>query len=136
MRKQAAIESIRAAGAESVNRVKRSFCSYYQLVVITADFMIIVKYNQWGWPWPLVTSHARRSEPPTWQLVRRDVDLVSDVLPFGGLWYAEPNAIGYPKFFSRSHRAGSCEPSLATLAAQFAPQRSDAESSQTEQRKC
>ena len=56
--------------------------------------------------------------------------------PVRGPRYAEPNAIGYPKFFSRSHRAGSCEPSLATLAAQFAPQRSDAESSQTEQRKC
>jgi hypothetical protein len=31
------------------------------------------------------------------------------VLPFGGLWYAEPNAatnaIGYAKFYSRSHDA-------------------------------
>jgi len=31
------------------------------------------------------------------------------VLPFGRLWYAEPtavsNAIGYAKFFSRSHNA-------------------------------
>jgi hypothetical protein len=31
------------------------------------------------------------------------------VLPFGRLWYAEPNAvnnaIGYAKFFSRSHDA-------------------------------
>jgi hypothetical protein len=27
------------------------------------------------------------------------------VLPFGRLWYAEPNAIGYSKFFSRSHDA-------------------------------
>ncbi len=37
----------------------------------------------------------------------RGVDLISDVLPFGRLWYAEPNAIsnaiGYAKFFSRSH---------------------------------
>ena len=69
--------------------------------------MIIVKYNQWGWPWPLVTSHARRSEPPTWQLVRRDVDLVSDVLPFSRLWYGESNAIskavGYARDHSRSH---------------------------------
>jgi len=36
----------------------------------------------------------------------RGVDLISDVLPFGGLWYAGPNAvgnaIGYAKFFSRS----------------------------------
>jgi hypothetical protein len=37
------------------------------------------------------------------------VDLTSDVLPFGRLWYAESNAsanaIGYAKFYSRSHRA-------------------------------
>jgi len=32
-------------------------------------------------------------------------DLISDALPFGRLWYSEPNAIGYPKFFSRSHDA-------------------------------
>jgi hypothetical protein len=32
-------------------------------------------------------------------------DLICDVLPFGRLWYAEPNAIGYSKFFSRSHDA-------------------------------
>jgi hypothetical protein len=33
---------------------------------------------------------------------RRGVDLISDVLPFGRQWYAEPgavsNAIGYAKF--------------------------------------
>jgi hypothetical protein len=38
---------------------------------------------------------------------RRGVDLISDVLPFGALWYGESNAIsnavGYAKFFSRSH---------------------------------
>jgi hypothetical protein len=41
--------------------------------------------------------------------VRRGVDLISDVLPFGRLWYGEPNAvsnaIGYAKFYSRSHDA-------------------------------
>jgi hypothetical protein len=40
---------------------------------------------------------------------KRGVDLISDALPFGALWYGEPNAIsnaiGYAKFFSRSHRA-------------------------------
>jgi len=40
---------------------------------------------------------------------QRGVDLISDVLPFGRLWYGEPdaisNAIGYAKFFSRSHDA-------------------------------
>ncbi len=39
----------------------------------------------------------------------RGVDLISDALPFGSLWYGEPsavsNAIGYAKFFSRSHDA-------------------------------
>jgi hypothetical protein len=39
----------------------------------------------------------------------RGVDLISDALPFGRLWYGEPNAasnaIGYAKFYSRSHRA-------------------------------
>jgi hypothetical protein len=40
---------------------------------------------------------------------KRGVDLISDALPFGRLWYAEPNAIsnaiGYAKFRSRSHPA-------------------------------
>jgi hypothetical protein len=39
----------------------------------------------------------------------RGVDLISDKLPFGRLWYGEPNgvsnAIDYAKFFSRSDRA-------------------------------
>jgi hypothetical protein len=40
---------------------------------------------------------------------RRGVDLISDALPFGRLWYGEPNAasnaIGYAQFYSRSHNA-------------------------------
>jgi hypothetical protein len=40
---------------------------------------------------------------------RRGVDLISDALPFGRLWYGEPNAIcnaiGYAQFYSRSHHA-------------------------------
>ena len=40
---------------------------------------------------------------------KRGVDLISDTLPFGRLWYAEPNAvanvIGYAKHRSRSHHA-------------------------------
>jgi hypothetical protein len=39
----------------------------------------------------------------------RGVDLISDVLPYGALWYAEPNAVGhaisYAKFRSRSQNA-------------------------------
>jgi len=38
---------------------------------------------------------------------KRGVDLISDGLLFGSLWYAGPNAvsnaIGFAKFFSRSH---------------------------------
>jgi hypothetical protein len=30
---------------------------------------------------------------------------ISDALPLGRPWIAEPNAIGYAKFFSRSHDA-------------------------------
>jgi hypothetical protein len=40
---------------------------------------------------------------------KRGVDLISDALPFGQLWYGEPNAvenaIGYAKHRSRSHHA-------------------------------
>jgi hypothetical protein len=40
---------------------------------------------------------------------KRGVDLISDALPFGKLWYAEPNAVSnavdYAKFRSRSHDA-------------------------------
>jgi hypothetical protein len=37
---------------------------------------------------------------------RRGFDLISDVLPFGGLWYAKPDhAIGYAEHRSRSHDA-------------------------------
>jgi hypothetical protein len=40
---------------------------------------------------------------------RRGVDLLSDELPFGRLWYDGPNAaanaIGYAKFYSRSKGA-------------------------------
>ena len=39
----------------------------------------------------------------------RGVDLISDALPYGRLWYAEPNAvsnaIGYAKVYSLSHDA-------------------------------
>jgi hypothetical protein len=39
----------------------------------------------------------------------RGFDLISDVLPFGRLWYGEPNAIsnaiGYAQHRSRSHNA-------------------------------
>jgi hypothetical protein len=35
---------------------------------------------------------------------KRGFDLTSEALPFGRLWYHEPNdAIGYAKFYSRSN---------------------------------
>jgi hypothetical protein len=44
-----------------------------------------------------------------WRKDKRGVNLISDALPFGRLWYGEPNAIanaiGYAKFRSRSHDA-------------------------------
>jgi hypothetical protein len=40
---------------------------------------------------------------------KRGADLISDALPFGGLWYGEPNAIenaiDYVEHCSRSHDA-------------------------------
>ncbi len=40
---------------------------------------------------------------------KRGVNLISDKLPFGRLWYGEPNAVSnavsYAKFYSRSHDA-------------------------------
>jgi hypothetical protein len=40
---------------------------------------------------------------------KHGVDLISEALPFGRLWYDGPdavsNAIGYAKFYSRSHDA-------------------------------
>jgi hypothetical protein len=42
----------------------------------------------------------------------RAVDLISDALPFGALWYGGPNAvanaIGYAEYCSRSHDAVIC----------------------------
>ena len=40
---------------------------------------------------------------------KRGVNLISDALPFGLVWYSGPNAsenaVDYAKFFSRSHDA-------------------------------
>jgi hypothetical protein len=52
------------------------------------------------------TMHAYEVRP---RKDKRGVDLISDALPFGRLWYAEPNAIsnaiGYAKHRRRSHDA-------------------------------
>ena len=37
---------------------------------------------------------------------KRGVDLISDTLPFGRLWYTKADdAVSYAKFFSQSHNA-------------------------------
>jgi len=47
----------------------------------------------------------------------RGVDLISDALPFGRLWYGEPNAVNYAKFYSRSHDAAirACDQAGAAI---------------------
>jgi hypothetical protein len=60
-----------------------------------------------GWPGTMTSSqHVYEVRP---RKDHRGVDLISDALPFGKLWYGEPNAvsnaIGYAKFRSRSHDA-------------------------------
>jgi len=55
---------------------------------------------------PAISTHVYEIRPRT---DKRGVDLISDGLPFGSLWYAGPNAlsnaIGFAKFNSRSHHA-------------------------------
>ncbi len=45
----------------------------------------------------------------TYEIRPRSDDLISETLPFARLWYGDPdaitNAIGYAKFYSRSHNA-------------------------------
>jgi len=51
--------------------------------------------------WPARGAYEVRSRKD-----RRGVDLISDVLPFGRLWYDRPDhAIGYAMHSSRSHDA-------------------------------
>jgi hypothetical protein len=52
-------------------------------------------------------SFPNQSQKPfTSSKLKRGIDLISDALPFGGLWYVEASdAIDYAKFRSRSHHA-------------------------------
>ena len=58
---------------------------------------------------PTISTHVYEVRP---RADKRGVDLISDALPFGALWYAGPNAInnaiGFAKFRSRSHEAVIC----------------------------
>jgi hypothetical protein len=55
---------------------------------------------------PVRSIHKYEVRP---RIDKRGVDLISDPLPFGRLWYGGPNAISnaidYAKFRSRSHDA-------------------------------
>jgi hypothetical protein len=47
----------------------------------------------------------------------RGVDLISDALPYGRLWYVEPNAISYAKFrSSRTLHSPALRPTILTPA--------------------
>ena len=51
-------------------------------------------------------SHTVTSSQHIYEVRQRGVDLISDVLPFGRLWYGSvSDAIDYAKFYSRSHDA-------------------------------
>ena len=59
------------------------------------------------WPYAVTSSQDVYEVRP--RKDHRGVDLISDVLPFGALWCAVPNAVanavGYAEHFSRSHHA-------------------------------
>jgi hypothetical protein len=59
-----------------------------------------------GQIWAAITIHIYEVRP---RKDKRGVDLISDALPFGRLWYGErdavANAVGYTKHCSRSHDA-------------------------------
>jgi hypothetical protein len=60
--------------------------------------------------WPGVMTNTQHVYEVRPRKDHRGVNLISDALPFGALWYGNPdaaaNAISYAKFYSRSHDAG------------------------------
>ncbi len=46
--------------------------------------------------WPDAVTSSRHAYEVRPRKDKRGVDLISDVLPFGRLWYGEPNAIRLP----------------------------------------
>jgi hypothetical protein len=74
--------------------------------LVTVSFLGVVSEDLIPMPSRMTSQHVYEVRP------RKDhhgVDLISDALPFGRLWYGEPNAIsnaiGYAKHRSRSHDA-------------------------------
>jgi hypothetical protein len=71
------------------------------------DGIVLASYRNSPLPFAVTTSksvaHVYQVRP---RKDHRGVDLISDALLFGRLWYTEPNdAVEYAKFFSRSHHA-------------------------------
>jgi hypothetical protein len=53
-----------------------------------------------------VNNYVQRNAAPINPGLDHRVDLISEALPFGGLWYLDARpAISYAKFRSHSHRA-------------------------------
>ena len=65
--------------------------------------------KRWSEPLTVVTTSLQHVYKVRPRKDHRGVDLPSDALPFGRLWYGEPNAvsnaIGYAEHCSRSHDA-------------------------------
>ncbi len=74
--------------------------------LVTVSFLGVVSEDLIPMPSRMTSQHVYEVRP---RKDKRGVDLISDVLPFGRLWYYDPdavsNAIGYAKFFSRSRDA-------------------------------
>jgi len=74
--------------------------------LVTVSFLGVVSEDLIPMPSRMTSQHVYEVRP---RKDKRGVDLISDVLPLGRLWYYDPdavsNAIGYAKFFSRSRDA-------------------------------
>jgi len=63
----------------------------------------LLKCDSVGFGYKQISMHTYEVRPLT---DHRGIDLISDELPFGRLWYDAPdNAIGYAMHSSRSHEA-------------------------------
>jgi hypothetical protein len=71
--------------------------------LVTVSFLGVVSEDLIPMPSRMTSQHVYEVRP---RKDKRGVDLISDTLPFGRLWYGQPdavnNAIGYAKFYTRS----------------------------------
>jgi hypothetical protein len=80
---------------------RRSGCVHFR-GKLQFQYQTVAALLQTGEMTRALTAHVYDVRP---RRNKSGVDLISDALPFGRLWYDAPNAIGYAKFFSRSHDA-------------------------------